>query len=123
MVKAKTTSDVTDGFTTDSENENDKNNDEKGTSSCPHIAKAADPSRLRKVLKGTSFQTKCSECDKNPSENLPPAEESELCAEYYGPLWLCLKCGTQLCGRARRQHAKAHFEVSSVNNRSNGMNE
>ena len=80
-------------------------NHQVGTN-CNHIAKSTDPTKLRKILKnlGVEFK-KCSECLKQPNSE---SAESDL-FEYDKTLWLCLKCGSQLCGRARREHALQHY--------------
>lgn len=93
---------------TDSETEQDRN-DEKGTSGCPHLIKSVDPTKLRKTLKSPNALAKsCSECIKL---DLPKPEEGFSVDET---LWLCLRCGVQLCGRFQNKHALSHFEVSEI---------
>lgn len=94
---------------TDSEAELDRNDDK--LSGCPHIVKSIDPTKLRKLLKSPGGLAKsCSECKKLDEENHEPT-----CEEYEidDTLWLCLRCGVQLCGRSQKKHALLHYEVSN----------
>ncbi|KRG06921.1 ubiquitin carboxyl-terminal hydrolase 45 isoform X2 [Drosophila mojavensis] len=77
--------------------------------SCQHIKKAVDPTRLRRHLKSTGLLYDCQMCQKlnPPSES---GNESAAC-EYDNTLWLCLKCGTQLCSRERNKHALLHYQT------------
>lgn len=113
--------------------QNDHNSDQSSTDSnddksadggalsgklCQHIARAIDYNKVRKTIKLNGLQTdKCSECDKlsskitislsDPADNVVDFEE-----DIDRSLWLCLRCGTQLCGRFRSQHALQHHNVS-----------
>lgn len=80
--------------------------------SCQHIKKAVDPTRLRRHLKSTGLLYDCQMCQKlnPPSES---GNESAAC-EYDNTLWLCLKCGTQLCSRERNKHALLHYQVKAI---------
>jgi ubiquitin carboxyl-terminal hydrolase 16/45 len=93
---------------TDSETEQDRN-DEKGTSACLHVSKSIDPTKLRKILKTSSSNSLLKSCPECPNNDLPVEEDGVL---YEQSLWLCLRCGVQLCGRRQNQHALKHFEVS-----------
>lgn len=109
MVKKKRqTEDVNDNSSTESCEDvqvNSSNASHQGTS-CPHISKSTDPTKLRKALQKFGIDTrKCSECVKQPDNE---STDSDL-YEYDKRLWLCLKCGSQLCGRARNQHAMQHY--------------
>ncbi|RVE49883.1 hypothetical protein evm_005476 [Chilo suppressalis] len=80
--------------------------DENVKSACPHVAKAVDLTRLKKSLKTGGFDKECAECKKNAKNEIPdPDFEEDL------TLWMCLRCGTQLCGRARNKHALNHFNT------------
>ncbi|XP_055683894.1 ubiquitin carboxyl-terminal hydrolase 45 [Lutzomyia longipalpis] len=76
------------------------------TPSCSHVAKSVDQNRLRKLLKASGLELEdCKECSKSSSTNA----NAENDFEYDKSLWMCLKCGSQLCGRSRNQHALKHF--------------
>uniref|UniRef100_A0A1L8DTN2 Ubiquitin carboxyl-terminal hydrolase n=1 Tax=Nyssomyia neivai TaxID=330878 RepID=A0A1L8DTN2_9DIPT len=76
------------------------------TPSCSHAAKSIDHNRLRKLLKAAGLDLEdCKECSKNTASNA----NAENDFEYDKSLWMCLKCGSSLCGRARNQHALKHF--------------
>lgn len=80
--------------------------DENVKSACPHVAKAVDLTRLKKSLKVGGFEKECAECKKTPQSEVPnPDFEEDL------SLWMCLRCGSQLCGRARNKHALNHFNT------------
>ncbi|CAH1638983.1 unnamed protein product [Spodoptera littoralis] len=80
--------------------------DENVKSACPHVAKAVDLTQLKKALKTGGFQKDCSECKKTPKIEVPdPDYEEDL------SLWMCLRCGSQLCGRTRNKHALNHFQT------------
>ncbi|XP_063895217.1 ubiquitin carboxyl-terminal hydrolase 16/45 isoform X4 [Helicoverpa armigera] len=80
--------------------------DENVKSACPHVAKAVDLTQLKKALKTGGFQTECSECKKSSkTEVSDPDFEEDL------SLWMCLRCGSQLCGRTRNKHALNHFKT------------
>lgn len=80
--------------------------DEIVKSACHHVAKAVDLTRLKKSLKTGGFEKECSECKKSVStEVIDPNYEEDL------SLWMCLRCGTQLCGRTRNKHALNHFNT------------
>lgn len=80
--------------------------DENVKSACPHVTKAVDLARLKKALKTGGFETECSECKKSTqTEVSDPDYEEDL------SLWMCLRCGSQLCGRSRNKHALNHFNT------------
>lgn len=110
MVKKKRQSDPhEDDSSTESCDEKELNNSVgNGTMrDCQHINKSVDPTKLRKILKTNGLASEvCSECEKMPASKVDDA------FEYDKTLWLCLKCGTQLCGRAKNEHALKHYEVS-----------
>lgn len=80
--------------------------DENVKSACPHIAKAVDLTRLKKTLKTGGFDKECTECNKSSKNEVSDPDYEEDLA-----LWMCLRCGSQLCGRARNQHALNHFNT------------
>ncbi|XP_059617458.1 ubiquitin carboxyl-terminal hydrolase 16 [Phlebotomus argentipes] len=111
MVKNKRQADPVvenDGSTTESCDEKQINSNQSG-SSCPHANKSVDQNRLRKLLKSSGLSEDCSECSKTSSANSTAENELESCFEYDSSLWMCLKCGSHLCGRSRRQHALNHY--------------
>lgn len=80
--------------------------DESVKSACPHVAKAVDLTRLKKTLKTGGFEKECAECKKAAKNEVSdPDFEEDL------TLWMCLRCGSQLCGRARNKHALNHFNT------------
>lgn len=94
---------------------------------CPHIKTGIDMTGLRKALKKENVKKEnCSECLKmlttttaeteleiplNDTTNNTSSSFPDDGFEYDKTLWLCLKCGSQLCGRSKRGHALKHFEV------------
>ncbi|XP_060804705.1 ubiquitin carboxyl-terminal hydrolase 16/45 [Amyelois transitella] len=100
MVKKKKASDPT-------ENGDDSTEscDENVKSACPHIAKSVFLVKLKKCLKAGGFEKECSECKAmTKTEVCDPDFEEDL------TLWMCLRCGSQLCGRARNKHALEHYK-------------
>ncbi|XP_063537384.1 ubiquitin carboxyl-terminal hydrolase 16/45 isoform X1 [Cydia strobilella] len=78
--------------------------DENVKSACPHVAKAVDLTRLKKALKIGGFEKECAECLKSTKTEVSDPDFVEDLS-----LWMCLRCGSQLCGRALNQHALNHF--------------
>lgn len=102
---------------------------------CMHIKKSVDPTRLRKILKAVGIVTDtCSECVKagnktqttlaNVLDDNAGAENEETpdMFEYDRTLWLCLKCGSQLCGRSKNQHALKHYQTPHSDSHAVAMN-
>lgn len=97
---------------------------------CQHIKKAVDATRLRRQLKVTGLLYECSQCQKlgqakAGAEAGSPAAAANSAGggepgdyEFDSTLWLCLKCGSQLCGRARKKHALEHYQVGLLPHRS-----
>lgn len=82
---------------------------------CQHIKRAVDATKLRRQLKTTGLVYECSQCQKlGQQKQSPDADAGPKSGdiEYDSTLWLCLKCGTQLCGRSRNKHALEHHKVS-----------
>jgi len=76
-----------------------------------------DATRLRRLLKSTGLLYECLQCQKlgkTAAEGVGASgsggDPGEF--EFDSTLWLCLKCGSQLCGRARHKHALEHYKVS-----------
>lgn len=118
MVKAKND----DESSTDSCDEKDKL-DDKAATGCSHVNKSIELSKLRKILKAGGIHQKCCECEKSPD---PDDLTKDEMFEYDNTLWLCLRCGSQLCGRRSNQHALRHYEVgcsaiSSCTNPNNSL--
>lgn len=109
MVKTK----ENDDNSTDSGDERDRNDDNlksPSSSKCSHINKSIVVTKIKKIIKN-GLLTSCSECEKENLiiQNNNNKDEDEY--EYDRTLWLCLKCGVQLCGRAKNKHALQHYEV------------
>lgn len=82
---------------------------------CIHLRKSVDVQKIRKYIKSNGIELEdCSECKKTIP--LSPIDNNSDCdlLEFDRTLWLCLKCGTQLCGRSKNQHALKHFNVSKI---------
>lgn len=91
---------------TDSETQLDKN-DEK---SCPHLVKSLDSTKLKKILKSDGLAKSCKDCNNlDLSKTEDNFDDGSVTDES---LWLCMRCGVQLCGRFKNKHALSHFEVS-----------
>lgn len=91
----------------DSSSENSSNTGKTGPK-CVHIKKAVDPQKLRRSFKKSSIENeKCFECAKMANGGVPDDNDFE----YDRTLWLCLKCGSHLCGRSVNQHALKHFQT------------
>lgn len=106
MVKTK----ENDG-STDSGDERDRNDDNaKSTSKCAHVNKSVVVTKIKKLLKANGLLSSCAECEKDKKilNNSDDGDEDE----YDQSLWMCLKCGVQMCGRARNKHALQHYEVN-----------
>lgn len=94
----------------ESSSDDNEKNDSSRPSKCPHIKRSVDAQRLRKAFKTSPIENeKCVQCSKMPNgtAELEPAD-----FEYDYTLWMCLKCGTNSCGRSINKHALAHFQVS-----------
>ncbi|VVD03668.1 unnamed protein product [Leptidea sinapis] len=101
MVKKKRQSDPTENG-----DESTESCDESAKSTCPHVAKAVDLTKLKRSLKTNGFEKECTECKKSPK-----TEVEDPNFEIDQTLWMCLRCGSQLCGRARNKHALNHFNT------------
>lgn len=109
MVKKRRQSDpcANDSDSTSEENFRVDKND--SNPKCLHIKKAVDIQRLRKFFKKSTLGTeKCGECAKMVNGD---AETEDF--EFDRSLWMCLKCGSHLCGRTVNQHALKHYQVSN----------
>ncbi|XP_073829445.1 ubiquitin specific protease 16/45 [Musca autumnalis] len=106
----------------------EKSSPTAATRSCPHLKRAVDAAKLRKLLKGTGLLLDCTECNKMGVAS-PAAEASQtslespsMSFECDNTLWLCLKCGSQLCGRSKNQHALQHFKTPRSDSHAIAMN-
>ncbi|KAH8283247.1 hypothetical protein KR044_000967 [Drosophila immigrans] len=82
-----------------------------GATICQHIKRAVDTTRLRRQLKATGLLYECVQCQKLlHATNAAGSSETQEC-EADNTLWLCLNCGTQLCGRERNMHALLHHQT------------
>lgn len=78
-------------------------------SKCVHAKKSVDLMKLRRIYKKSTIENEnCVECVKTLNGD---AEKNEDDYEVDLSLWMCLKCGTHLCGRTVNGHALKHFEV------------
>ncbi|XP_030564447.1 ubiquitin carboxyl-terminal hydrolase 16 isoform X1 [Drosophila novamexicana] len=111
MVKKRQT-DAQEGTSSTDSGEEELMNGHAGAGSvatvCQHIKKAVDTTRLRRQLKSTGLLYECQQCQKLNLPNGTGGDSTDC--EYDNTLWLCLKCGTQLCGRQRNEHALQHFK-------------
>lgn len=102
-----------DPYSKESDSSSEENfNAEKNRSDqkCSHVKKAVDLQRLRRQFKKSSIENeKCVECAKLPDSDNPAAGNNEF--EYDRTLWMCLNCGTNLCGRSVNKHALLHYNV------------
>lgn len=69
---------------------------------CMHVAKSVDLNKLRKAIKQNGIAASCTQC--------PPVQQ-DLGYEEDNSVWVCLNCGSQLCGRMRNKHALKHYET------------
>lgn len=92
-----------------SSDENFRNQTDKNDSipKCTHIKRAIDIQKLRRIFKKSIVENeKCVDCVKMSNGDADDDFEQDR------SLWMCLKCGTNLCGRSVNQHALKHFQVS-----------
>ncbi|XP_053659042.1 ubiquitin carboxyl-terminal hydrolase 45 [Anopheles marshallii] len=84
---------------------------------CTHIQKSIDLNAIRKQIKTNDawFKKVCSKCMDEPAthggNHIHKTSKEFSDASCESALWLCLKCGTQLCGRKQNQHALKHYTV------------
>lgn len=116
MVKKKRQNDHHEGSSTESSDEMKLS---LSPTECPHSKKAIDIAKLRKVLKPLGLAKSCSECEKSPKANGVAASADHVGEDdedevifFDNTLWLCMKCGSQLCGRSKKEHALTHFQVT-----------
>lgn len=79
---------------------------------CPHIGKAINLNKVKKNLKKTGILTECSMCKKLEEDCKKTTKEdivNDTC-DISKPLWFCLQCGEQGCGKDQRQHALEHYK-------------
>uniref|UniRef100_A0A182IYS2 Ubiquitinyl hydrolase 1 n=1 Tax=Anopheles atroparvus TaxID=41427 RepID=A0A182IYS2_ANOAO len=85
-----------------------------GGENCIHIPKAVDLPTIRKKIKSSGFDKLCGKCAQDAVIYSASAKVLDGGAGVDCTLWLCLKCGSQLCGRNRNQHALQHYTHSDV---------
>ncbi|XP_045774655.1 ubiquitin carboxyl-terminal hydrolase 16 isoform X2 [Maniola jurtina] len=101
MVKKKRQSDPSENG-----DESTESCDETTKSACPHVARAVELAKLKRALKTNGFEKECVECKKSTKTEVTDSDfEEDL------TLWMCLRCGSQLCGRMRNKHALNHFNT------------
>lgn len=97
------------------ENDSDSTSDEQFKAEksesgpkCAHVKRAVDKQKLRKLFNKSSVEKeKCVECTRMTNGDTDAGD-----FEYDLSLWMCLKCGSHLCGRTVNKHALNHFTVS-----------
>ncbi|XP_011305198.1 ubiquitin carboxyl-terminal hydrolase 45 [Fopius arisanus] len=77
---------------------------------CPHVMKSINMNALRKVLKKVGIQTECATCSKVDTNKIEVDDDDGM-TPLIQPLWICLKCGNQACGRSLNEHAEHHFRT------------
>ncbi|BFG03030.1 ubiquitin carboxyl-terminal hydrolase 16 [Drosophila madeirensis] len=97
------------------------------SSCCQHIKKSVDAARLRRQLKTTGLVYECSQCQKvsqSQSQGAASGSGGDVACDFEvdSTLWLCLKCGTQLCGRSSKQHALQHYKTPHSDSHALAMN-
>ncbi|KAL6424924.1 hypothetical protein ACFW04_010060 [Cataglyphis niger] len=92
----------------------DPDNSEASTESCEeasagakclHIAKAVNLNKVKKNIKKTGIMSECVTC-KKIEVDFKNTEEIYISK----PLWICLQCGEQNCGKEQKQHAIEHYK-------------
>lgn len=117
MVKKKRQADAyasDSGSTSDTDGKSMNNCGLGAGSECPHVKRSVDTAKLRKVIKSVGITLeKCTECAKMIESTKPATlDDDEEGSEYDKTLWLCLMCGSQLCGRSKNEHALKHYKVA-----------
>lgn len=114
MVKKRRQSDPNVNDSDSTSDENFRATSEKcgdSPSKCIHVKKSVDLNKLRRIYKKSSIENaKCTECMKISNGD---TEKNEDDYEVDLSLWMCLKCGTHLCGRTVNEHALKHYKVNS----------
>lgn len=111
MVKKRRQSDPHDKDSDSSSEDNLNSEKNDSNSKCSHIKKAVDLQKLRRTFKKSPIENgKCIECARMPSNGDSALEIGDF--EYDRTLWMCLKCGTNLCGRSVNKHALMHYKVN-----------
>lgn len=93
----------------ESSTDDNEKNDSSHASKCIHLKRAVDVQKLRKAFRASPIRNdQCDACTKMPNgtAELEPAD-----FEYDRTLWMCLKCGSNSCGRSINKHALQHFLV------------
>lgn len=117
MVKKKCTDIRNDDSSTESNDEARLPLHQGPGEKCAHVKKAIDSNTVKKKLKQNGLEAQCPKCQEDKSLPKPDPmvgeglelEEEDIMSSL--SLWLCLQCGTQLCGRSRNQHALEHCKV------------
>ncbi|XP_058445158.1 ubiquitin carboxyl-terminal hydrolase 16 [Malaya genurostris] len=128
MVKKKCNEFKDDGSSTESNDDARINNHYPNMrEACPHAKLSVAPNVLRKELRSTGLAQKCNKCTgSKPTQAIENPvrimEDEDYEMEEDSSLWLCLKCGVQLCGRYRNQHALGHFKTPHSDQHSLALN-
>ncbi|KAJ6637278.1 Ubiquitin carboxyl-terminal hydrolase 45 [Pseudolycoriella hygida] len=96
--------------------QNDSSTDsseEKQQDTCSHVNKAVHITKLRKEfkLKNVFANDNCSECAKTTNGTTSTDTDDNTEFPYDKTLWLCLNCGSHLCGNSKKDHAIHHFKT------------
>lgn len=107
MVKKRRQSDPCANDSDSTSDENFKTEKSDAGPKCAHIKRAVDLQKLRRIFKKTTIEhEKCVECAKMSNGDTDGED-----FEYDRSLWMCLKCGSHLCGRTVNKHALKHFQT------------
>lgn len=112
MVKKRNSEIKDEGSSTES-NEDVRNHSTSGDP-CKHVNPAVRPTIVNKVLKSSGLEKECEMCIKNDQKFKPvmvgdtSLEENDVQEKPDLTLWMCLRCGSQLCGKAHNKHALQH---------------
>uniref|UniRef100_A0A2M4A952 Ubiquitin carboxyl-terminal hydrolase n=2 Tax=Anopheles triannulatus TaxID=58253 RepID=A0A2M4A952_9DIPT len=84
------------------------------TIDCPHVQNGIDLVTIVKRTKAPGFPSvHCTLCIGDSAATALPGDDSaSSSSSSTPPLWLCLKCATELCGRVGNQHALLHHRNS-----------
>lgn len=105
MTKKRRQSDPhSNGRESSSDDNEKKDGNNESSETCLHLKKSVDIQKLRKIFKTSIENEKCSACSKINLSDL-------VDGEYDKSLWMCLKCGSHLCGRYVNKHALVHYET------------
>ncbi|XP_050079956.1 ubiquitin carboxyl-terminal hydrolase 16 [Anopheles maculipalpis] len=103
------------GSSTESNDETLLSTKMNGGEVCTHVQKSIDLNTIRKQIKTNDgwYRKVCGKCMDEPATHggsqIYDTSKEFSDASCDKTLWLCLKCGSQLCGRKKNQHALQHY--------------